>query len=64
MSYILKYVEPGKRPGTTRWAKRKVESTQQAIDWMNANKDKAFLPAFVQTNSWKPETVAKAGGAR
>lgn len=62
MSYVLKYREPGKRPGTERWAKRPVESTRDAIKWMNENKDRAFLPAFVETNSWKPETVAILGG--
>lgn len=62
MSYILQYREPGKRPNTERWARRKVESTRDAIAWMNANKDKAFLPAFVLTNSWRrPETVAVLG---
>lgn len=58
MSYILKYREPGKRPNTQRWAKRPVESTAAAIAWMNENKDKAFLPAYVETTAWKPETVA------
>lgn len=59
MSYTLKYREPGKRPNTERWATRPVESTREAIEWMNANKDTAFLPAFVVTNSWRrPETVA------
>ena len=62
MSYSLKYREPGKRPNTERWAKRPVESTRAAIAWMNENKDKAFLPAFVETNAWKPETVAILGG--
>jgi hypothetical protein len=61
MNYILKYREPGKRPNTDRWARRKVESVRAAITWMNENKDKAFLPAFVETNSWKPETVAILG---
>lgn len=62
MSYTLKYNEPGKRPNTIRWAKRQVESTREAIEWMNANKDKAFLPAFVRTNSWtNPLTVAILG---
>jgi len=58
---ILKYRAPGKRPGTTRWAKRNVESAREAIDWMNANKDEAFLPAFVETGGWRPETVAILG---
>jgi hypothetical protein len=61
MDYILKYREPGKRPATTRWAKRPVESVREAIEWMNQHKDIAFLPAFVLTNSWKPETVAILG---
>lgn len=63
MSYILKYREPGKRPGTERWAKRPVESTRGAIKWMNENKDKAFLPAFVETKAWKPEIIAILGDA-
>lgn len=61
MNYVLQYREPGKRPGTERWARRKVESVRSAIEWMNANSDKAFLPAFVQTGGWKPETVAILG---
>jgi hypothetical protein len=61
MAYILKYREPGKRPNTDRWAKRKVESVREAINWMNANKEKALLPAAVETNAWKPETVAILG---
>lgn len=59
--YILKYREQGKRPNTTRWAKRKVASVREATDWMNANKETAFAPAFVETNSWTPETVAILG---
>lgn len=62
MSYILKYREPGKRPNTERWAKRKVQSVREAIEWMNANPDKAFLPAAVETNAWNPEIVAILGG--
>lgn len=63
--YTLKYREAGKRPNTERWATRQVASTREAIEWMNANKDKAFLPASVQTNSWKrPETVAILGPSR
>jgi len=61
MSYILKYREHGKSPNTERWAKRPVESTRAAIQWMNENKDKAFLPASVETNSWRPEVVAILG---
>lgn len=60
-SYVLKYCEPGKRPNTVRWAKRKVQSVQEAIDFMNANPDKAFLPASVFTNAWKPHVVAILG---
>lgn len=66
MNYILHYREPGKRPGTTRWAKRRVADTRAAIDWMNSNRDTAFLPAYVETpgNRWqKPETVAILGAA-
>lgn len=58
MNYILKYREPGKKSGTTRWAKRPVESTQSAIDWLNENRDKAFTPAFVETKGWRTEVVA------
>ena len=61
MSYILKYREPGKRPGTRCWARRQVESTTAAILWMNQNRDRAFLPAFVETKAWRPETVAILG---
>ena len=60
-TYILKYREPGKRYESTRWARRKVSSVREAIEWMNANKETAFLPAFVLTNAWKPETVAILG---
>lgn len=59
--YVLVYREPGKRAGTTRWAKRRVADVRAAIEWMNENKATAFLPAWVQTpgNQWqKPETVA------
>ena len=58
MSYVLKYREPGKRPGTERWAKRKVASVREATDWMNKHKDTAFLPASVLTDDWKAEVVA------
>lgn len=57
-NYILKYREPGKRPGTERWAKRKVQSVREAVDWMNQNKEVAFLPASVETNAWRPQVVA------
>ena len=59
--YILKFREPGKRPDTTRWAKREVDSVREAIEWMNANLDKAFPPAFVLTKAWRPDTVAILG---
>jgi len=61
MNYNLKFREPGKRPNTERWAKRKVESVRDAVKWMNENKAIAFLPAFVETNAWRPETVAILG---
>lgn len=61
MSYNLKYREPGKRPNTERWAKRPVESVRAAVAWMNENKERAFLPASVETNAWKPEVVAILG---
>ena len=62
MSYILKYREPGRRPNSTRWAKRPVQSVREAVQWMNDNKERAFAPAFVETNSWRrPDTVAILG---
>jgi hypothetical protein len=64
MRYILKYREPGKRPGTERWAKRPIDSVRAAAAWMNEHKDEAFLPAFVETKGWKPETVAILGSRR
>jgi hypothetical protein len=58
----LKYMQPGVRSNTFRKATRQVESTQEAITWMNSNKEAAFLPASVVTNSWRnPETVAILG---
>lgn len=55
----LRYREPGKRPGTERWASRPVQNVREATAWMNANRDRAFTPASVQTNSWRrPEVVA------
>ena len=60
--YLLKYREPGKRANTERWATRKVESVRAAIDFMNSNKERAFLPASVHTNSWRaPQVVAILG---
>lgn len=61
LPYRLKYREPGKRPNTERWASRPVSSVREAVEWMNENKGKAFLPAFVLTKSWQPETVAILG---
>lgn len=58
MKLNLVYREPGKRPGSTRNAKRAVNSVQDAINWMNANRSDAFLPASVETTGWKPEVVA------
>lgn len=56
---------PGKRPNTEKWATRQVEGVREAVEWMNANKNLAFLPAFVVTNSWRhPETVAILGEDR
>lgn len=60
-NYTLKYRQAGKRPNTTRWAKMPVGSTREAVELMNQNKDTMFLPAFVETNSWRPETVAILG---
>jgi hypothetical protein len=59
--YVLKYREAGKRAGSERWAKRDVDSVREAVAWMNENQDKAFLPAFVLTRAWSPETVAILG---
>ena len=59
MNYILKYREPGNRPGTERWAKRKVESVPEAIAWMNKNQAIAFLPAFLETNACLPPLWAE-----
>jgi hypothetical protein len=59
---ILKFREPGKRAGTERWAKREVASVTEAKEWMNANRDKAFTPASVETNGWKPQVVAILAG--
>ena len=59
---MLKYREPGKRPGTERWAKRPVASVREAVRWMNDHPDIAFLPASVQTNSWsRPQVAAILG---
>lgn len=59
--YILHYYEPGKRAGTERQAKRDVHTVQEAVEWMNAHKETAFLPASVQTRSWRPQVVAILG---
>ena len=60
----LKYRAIGKKPNTTKWAKRSVASVKDAIEFMNSNSESAFLPAFVITNSWRrPETVAILGPA-
>ena len=64
MNYRLIYREPGKRPGTTRQAKRPVNSVAEAADWINANHETAFLPASVETpgNRYqRPEVVAILG---
>lgn len=58
MAYTLHYREPGKRAGGTRWAKRRVETIEEARLWLEAN-PAATSPAWVETNSWRhPETVA------
>lgn len=67
MNYRLHYREFGKRPNTTRWAVRPVNSTLEAIEWMNANRETAFVPATVETpgNQWQqPDTVAILGSAQ
>jgi len=56
--YVLKYREPGVRPNSTRWAKLEVSSVREAINFMNEHKHIAFLPAFVETRGWNPQTVA------
>ena len=58
-NYILVFREPGKRPNTTRWARRKVSSVREATEWMIENGDKAFLPASVETpgNQWQQSEV-------
>lgn len=64
MNYRLIYREPGKRPGTTRQARRPVHSVTEATEWMNANRGTAFLPASVETpgNRYqRPEVVAILG---
>jgi hypothetical protein len=61
MQYVLKYREPSKRAGMTRWARRKVAGVREAVEWMNANPEVAFLPASVETNAWRPEVVAILG---
>ena len=58
MKYVLHYKEPGKRPGTTRQAKRPIDSIWNAERWLYENRDNAFLPATVTTKGWKPSTVA------
>ena len=61
-NYILEFREPGKRPGTTRAAKILVDSTREAVEWMNADRDNRFTPAAVVTKSWKrPDVVAILG---
>lgn len=56
--YVLKYRTNGKRAGSEKWARHDVNSVREAIDFMNSNKDKAFLPASVITRSWRAEVVA------
>ncbi len=61
MNYVLKYREPGKRANTSRWARRRVESVKEAVEFINSNPHTAFMPAWVETpgNQWQaPETVA------
>lgn len=57
-SLVLRYREPGARPGSTRWARRPVASVADAIAWMNRNREQAFLPASVETKAWTPQVVA------
>lgn len=56
--YILEYYEPGVRPNSLRKARRDVDSVREAEEWLNANKEAAFLPATVLTRSWKRNVVA------
>ena len=58
MSLILKFRTPGKRPNTEKWATQEVASVREAVEWMNSHRDIAFLPASVQTKSWKPVIAA------
>jgi hypothetical protein len=57
MRVTLHYHEPGKRPGTTRKARRKVASVREGWEWMKANTDKAFFPAEVR-KGWGNELLA------
>jgi len=60
--YVLHFYEPGKRTGTERKATRDVDTVQEAIDFMNANRERAFLPASVQSRSWRnPSIIAILG---
>lgn len=59
--YILKYRQAGKRHNTTRWTSLPIGSTREAVEMMNKNSSTMFLPAFVETAGWRPETVAILG---
>lgn len=56
MKYTLQYREPGKRPGTKRWATRPVDSVAEADAFLKA--DPTRFPGVVKTRNWKKETVA------
>ncbi len=58
-AFVLQYREPGKRPGSSRWAKRPVDSVDEAEKFLRETPE-ATGPAFVMTRgNWnKNQTVA------
>lgn len=63
-AYRLHYREPGKRAGSTRWAKpRPVESVREAIEWMNAKcQVKRTYRTQFDASFDVPEAIAAAPG--
>lgn len=53
---ILKYRQPGVRPGTTREARRKVSSIWEALEFLKTCP--APYPASVHTSGWNGSTLA------
>lgn len=53
---LLKYRQPGKRPGTTREARRKVSSVWEALEFLKTAP--APYPASVHTNGWNGSILA------